>query len=129
MVSDNKNPASGKISAESAENYKDSAKTGTLPKAVQDNLVQDHSRIWTMIGGSMILGGFAVIWTTEQFSFAISVIHDVNGNGKLDTNLFRIPKEPYGFTNNAGTTFGPPKFEAAAIVFNSNEQSVEIRLK
>ena len=129
MVSDNKYPASGKISAESAAAFQDSAKTGSLPAAVQDGLVRDHSRTWTAIGGLMILGGFAVIWTTEQFSFAISVIHDMNGNGKLDTNLFRIPKEPYGFSNNAGATFGPPKFEAAAFVFNSNEQSVEIRLK
>ena len=42
-----------------------------MPAAVQDSLVRDHSRTWTTIGGLMILGGFAVIWTTEQFSFAI----------------------------------------------------------
>jgi len=61
--------------------------------------------------------------------YAISVIHDENGNGKLNTNLFRIPKEPYGFSNNASATFGPPKFEEAAFAFNLNQQSVEIRLR
>ena len=40
---------------------------------VQNNLMKDYSRIWTAIGGLMILGGFAVIWTTDMFSFAIVV--------------------------------------------------------
>lgn len=46
-------------------------------------------------------------------SLALSVFHDVNGNGKLDSNAMGIPKEPYGFSNNAAGTFGPPKFEKA----------------
>ena len=68
----------------------------------------------------------------EKLSFgeyAISVIHDQNGNGKLDSNIFRIPKEPYGFSNNAAATFGPPGFEESAFAFNSNQQIIEIRLK
>lgn len=46
--------------------------------------------------------------------YAVIVIHDLNDNGSLDTNLFRIPKEPYGFSNNPSTTFGPPDFEGAS---------------
>lgn len=46
-------------------------------------------------------------------SLALSVFHDVNGNGKLDSNAMGIPKEPYGFSNNAAGTFGPPQFEKA----------------
>ncbi len=44
---------------------------------------------------------------------ALSVFHDVNGNGRLDSNAMGMPKEPYGFSNNAAGTFGPPKFEKA----------------
>ncbi len=44
---------------------------------------------------------------------ALSVFHDLNGNGKLDSNAFGMPKEPYGFSNNAAASFGPPKFEKA----------------
>jgi uncharacterized protein (DUF2141 family) len=29
--------------------------------------------------------------------YAIAVIHDENRNGELDTNMFGIPKEGYGF--------------------------------
>ncbi|MCV2367154.1 DUF2141 domain-containing protein [Roseateles oligotrophus] len=46
-------------------------------------------------------------------SLALSVFHDVNGNGKLDSNAMGMPKEPYGFSNNAAGSFGPPKFEKA----------------
>lgn len=43
--------------------------------------------------------------------YAISVFHDENSNGELDTGMFGIPKEGYGFSNNARGTFGPPSFE------------------
>lgn len=45
--------------------------------------------------------------------YAFSVMHDVNGNGKLDTNAMGIPTEPFVFSNGAMGPFGPPKFEAA----------------
>jgi len=31
--------------------------------------------------------------------YVISMFQDKNGNGKLDTRIFRIPKEPIGLTN------------------------------
>lgn len=49
----------------------------------------------------------------EGSSVGLSVFHDVNGNGKLDSNAMGMPKEPYGFSNNAAGVFGPPKFEKA----------------
>lgn len=47
--------------------------------------------------------------------YALTAFHDENGNGDLDTGLFGIPKEGYGFGNDAKATFGPPGFEAAAV--------------
>ncbi len=52
--------------------------------------------------------------------FAISVTHDVNSNGKFDLGFLKIPKEPYGFSNNPRTTFGPPSFEEAKIDLNED---------
>jgi uncharacterized protein (DUF2141 family) len=46
--------------------------------------------------------------------YAVSVIHDKNTNGKLDSNFMGIPKEGFGFSNNAKVAFGPPKFEEAS---------------
>jgi uncharacterized protein (DUF2141 family) len=45
--------------------------------------------------------------------YAMSVMHDSNDNGKLDTNRVGIPKEGFGFSHNAAAPFGPPPFEKA----------------
>src|SRR4051812_39824985 len=46
--------------------------------------------------------------------YAVSVIHDENENGELDSNMIGMPKEGFGFTNDAMGTFGPPSFEKAS---------------
>lgn len=45
--------------------------------------------------------------------YAFSLLHDANGNRKMDSNLLGMPIEAYGFSNNATGNFGPPSFEAA----------------
>jgi uncharacterized protein (DUF2141 family) len=46
--------------------------------------------------------------------YAIVVMHDENKNDQLDTNMFGIPKEGFGFSNDAKGFMGPPKFRDAA---------------
>ncbi|VAW11984.1 hypothetical protein MNBD_BACTEROID03-2288 [hydrothermal vent metagenome] len=46
-------------------------------------------------------------------TYAISVFHDENNNGELDTNFMGIPKEDTGASNNAPANFGPPEWEDA----------------
>ncbi len=58
--------------------------------------------------------------------YAIAVFHDLNDNVKLDTNLFGIPKEPYGFSNNFRPRLAPPKFSDCAVSINKD---VNIRIK
>lgn len=62
-------------------------------------------------------------------NYAVSVIHDENANGKLDSNFFGIPNEGVGFSNNATGTFGPPSFDKAMIVWKEKDMTVSIRLK
>ncbi len=50
-------------------------------------------------------------------TYAVSVFHDQNSNGKLDTNFLGIPREGVGASNDAKGRFGPPKFAAAAFQF------------
>lgn len=47
--------------------------------------------------------------------YAIAAFHDTDGNGDLTLWPFGLPKEAYGFSNDARGRFGPPTFEAAAI--------------
>jgi uncharacterized protein (DUF2141 family) len=53
--------------------------------------------------------------------YGLSVMHDANGNDKLDTNILGIPKEGFGFSNNVMGTFGPPSFEKAKVEVGSNK--------
>lgn len=46
--------------------------------------------------------------------YAISAFHDVDGDGKMKTNPFGIPLEPFAFSNGAQANMGPPSWAAAA---------------
>jgi uncharacterized protein (DUF2141 family) len=59
-------------------------------------------------------------------TYAISVFHDENSNGKLDTNFMGIPREGVGASNNAKGHFGPPKFDAAAFRFSGGRLELKI---
>jgi uncharacterized protein (DUF2141 family) len=45
--------------------------------------------------------------------YALTIYHDTNGSGDLDTNFIGIPKEPVAMSNNAKAKFGPPKYDDA----------------
>jgi len=61
-------------------------------------------------------------------SYAISVFLDENGNGKLDTGLFGIPKERFGFSNNPTITTGAPTFQDAEIDVTESTKKFTINL-
>ena len=60
--------------------------------------------------------------------YAISMFHDENDNNKMDTNLFGIPKEDYGCSNNAKGFMGPPKWEDAKFQINNKSITQHITL-
>ena len=47
--------------------------------------------------------------------YAVSVIHDANGNAKVDTTFLGFSKEPWGVSNNVRPARRAPKFSEAAI--------------
>ena len=55
-------------------------------------------------------------------TYAVQVMHDVNGNGELDANFVGMPKEPWGFSNNARGNFGPPQFADTQFALNGDTQ-------
>jgi uncharacterized protein (DUF2141 family) len=61
-------------------------------------------------------------------TYAISVFHDENSNGKLDTNFMGIPREGVGASNGAKGHLGPPKFDAAAFRFAGGRLDLKIAI-
>jgi len=64
----------------------------------------------------------------KQATYAISVFHDENSNGKLDSNFMGIPREGVGASNNAKGHFGPPKFDAASFHFSGGRLEVKVTI-
>jgi uncharacterized protein (DUF2141 family) len=60
--------------------------------------------------------------------YAVAVIHDANGNGKLDT-VMGIPREGFGFSRNPAIGFGPPRFTAAQFPLAGGDDRQEVRIR
>lgn len=62
-------------------------------------------------------------------TYALSIIHDENGNGELDTNVIGIPIEGFGFGNNAMGLFGPPSFKNASITLQGAPMTQRLKMR
>ncbi|MEO0732507.1 MAG: DUF2141 domain-containing protein [Bacteroidota bacterium] len=62
--------------------------------------------------------------------YVLAAYHDLNGNGELDTNVFGIPKEPYGFNVEPPSKWRAPKFGELVAEFGEGRAATsEIILK
>jgi len=61
-------------------------------------------------------------------SYGVSLYHDENANEKMDKNAMGIPKEAYGFSNNAKGFFGKPSYKDVVFQLNSAEMQITIKL-
>jgi uncharacterized protein (DUF2141 family) len=87
---------------------------GTIRMAVysgEDNFMQKEltSKDVKVTGKEVVV----VFENVKAGEYAISTYHDVDNNKELNTGFMGIPKEPYGFSNDARGTFGPPTYEKA----------------
>lgn len=57
--------------------------------------------------------------------YALRYFHDENGNAKLETNLFGMPQEGYGFSNNAQPDFGPAKYPQVKFLLSEQQEKVK----
>ena len=88
--------------------------------------------------GEMIQGYVVPVTKTGSITYTIkdvkpgnytmAVFHDLNKDEELNTNMVGIPKEPYGFSNNARGTFGPPSLKDQTFTIQGST-SISIALK
>ena len=52
-------------------------------------------------------------------AYALSVFHDRDDDGEMDTSFIGTPKEPIALSNNAVAKFGPPKYEDAVFTLGA----------
>ena len=60
--------------------------------------------------------------------YAAKTFHDVDGDGKMNTNPFGMPTEPFAFSNNARGNMGPARWDAAHFAASGAvEQTITLR--
>ena len=77
-------------------------------------------------------GEGAIEWRTPAMPYgiyAVAIYQDENRNGEHDHNALGVPKEPYGFSNNARGRFGPAKFKDAQFTLAAPTMELEINVK
>ena len=97
---------------DSEESYK-----GEAAAAIAKTQIKVIDQKAQAIFGNMAYGGYGV-----------SIFHDENANGKMDKNAMGIPKEAYGFSNNAKGLFGKPDYAKVVFQLNSAETQIAINL-
>ena len=73
-------------------------------------------------------GGTVSLGLLTPDTYAIAIVHDENGNGKLDT-FAGIPREGVGFSRNPVLRFGAPSFRSASFPVAGGPVEQDIRLK
>jgi uncharacterized protein (DUF2141 family) len=62
-------------------------------------------------------------------NYAVTILHDENDNGSMDTGFLGVPTEGFGFSNNPRIGFGPPSFESCRFRFDSTEFRLRITIR
>lgn len=68
---------------------------------------------------------YTLVLEMEEGPYIFMVLQDLNENGQMDTNLLKLPKEPYGFS---GYTGGIPTDMKQFIVQVNADMPLEIGL-
>jgi uncharacterized protein (DUF2141 family) len=85
-----------------------------------------YAQIRTRVTGAEVS---VVLKGMPRRDYAVSVFHDENANGTLDKNMRGIPKEPYGFSNNARGKFGPPSYLVSRFTLQSDALTIKIMVQ
>lgn len=60
--------------------------------------------------------------------YAVAIFHDENSDFKMDTNMFGMPKEGIGISNDAYKMMGPPDYDEAKFDLNGDEKVIHINM-
>ncbi len=61
-------------------------------------------------------------------TYAVAIVHDENGNGRLDT-MMMMPREGFGFSRNPAIRMGPPRFRDAAFAVGVAPAHQQVRVR
>jgi uncharacterized protein (DUF2141 family) len=78
-----------------------------------------------------VAGNSSVVLTFPDLPegrYGIVVLHDENANHRLDRNIFRVPKEGFGFANNPHVGLSAPSWKESSVQVGCPATEVHIHL-
>lgn len=107
--------------------------TGTLYVGWYDNAEKFRENDKAIFRSTVEVQNLSEVTVTfkniPQGKYAIAVFLDENDNYRIDRNLFGIPIEKYGFSNNLLPALRPATFEESVFELNGKKRLIEIKLK
>lgn len=97
----------------------------TNPKAYPDCGKDPKSRKLSLPARATMTATFEDV---TPGTYAIALIHDENGNNKMDVAVF-VPREGFGMSRNPKIGMGPPSFKSAAFAVAGSEVKLPITMK
>lgn len=100
---------------------------GTMNFAVYDNAENYNKSKDYFVGESVKVESldFEYVFHDLPFgNYAISLFQDEDENGELNTNWIGMPKELFGFSNDAKAKMGPPNFIEASFEIRDNMELI-----
>jgi uncharacterized protein (DUF2141 family) len=122
--------ASAQDSSRVALTFETGARTGQVMVALYDsetgyNGDRPVARTTVSASASPVV---AVFENLPAGDYAVKSFHDVDGDGRMGTNPFGLPTEPYAFSNNAVGNMGPASWSRARFpVSGDTAQTIVIR--
>ncbi len=80
------------------------------------------------VAGNRANGSLTAELQLPPGTYALSVFHDVNADGRLERNFIGLPKEPAGLSNNLRPKFGPPRWAKAQFTVTADGAEQRIAL-
>lgn len=116
------------VSVTGAENNEGNIKVALYNEAGSSGFLKNIESAYDKNSSKIHNGKAEVVFTNIPYgTYAVSVFHDENDNGELETAPLGFPTEPYGVSGDKGFK-GIPTFKNSKFVFNSNK-TITIQLK
>lgn len=97
---------------------------------IKEDGFPDEGRRALLRREAVIRNGTAEVLFTDVPAgpYAVSVLHDLNGDYEMDTDLLGMPSEGYGVSRDGTRTFGAPRFRDCVLQLGAGE-SATIRIR
>jgi uncharacterized protein (DUF2141 family) len=95
----------------------------------KDGFPKDRSKALNVATVEIINGTATTMFRDlPHGDYAVATYHDENNNGKMDTNLFGVPTEGVGTSNDAHRGFSAPSFDQCRFGVSEPEKVISINM-